>query len=47
MIVRCSLCGIQLPNEAPRLYRHNEWHGKAWEQHRNTTQGIPEWNVVT
>ena len=46
MIVRCSLCGIELPNEAPRLSRHNEWHGKARAQHRNTTQGIPEWNVV-
>ena len=46
VIVRCSLCGIELPNEAPRLSRHHEWHGKAWAQHRNTTQGIPEWHVV-
>ena len=46
MIVRCSLCGMELPNEAPRLSRHNEWHNKARVQHRNTTQGIPEWHVV-
>ena len=46
MIVRCSLCGIELPDEAPRLSRHNEWHSKAWVQHRNTTQGIPEWSIV-
>ena len=45
-IVKCSLCGIELPNEAPRLSRHHEWHSKAWVQHRNTTQGIPEWYVV-
>lgn len=46
MIVRCSLCGMELPNEPPRLSRHNEWHSKAWVHHRNTTNGIPEWNVV-
>jgi len=46
MIVRCSLCGMELPIEPPRLSRHNEWHRKAWVQHRNTTNGTPEWYVV-
>jgi len=46
MRFECSLCGMILPNEDGRLTRHTEFHSNAIIQHRNTTQGIPEWREV-
>jgi hypothetical protein len=31
------------PDYTKRIKRHNEFHSKAWIQHRNTTQGDPKY----
>ena len=39
----CDLCNAELPDELTRLERHTISHSKAHIQHRNTTQGIPNY----
>ncbi len=48
MIQTCSLCNWFSVNTDDILCdaikaRHEEFHGKARIQHRNTTQGVVEW----
>jgi hypothetical protein len=49
MLIECDLCGMQLPDDDKiiiRMTRHTEFHEKAWVQHRNTTQGTPNYKSV-
>jgi hypothetical protein len=45
---KCSLCNAEIPldDAEKRIERHNEFHMKARVQHRNTTQGTPEWTLL-
>lgn len=49
--VKCSLCDMEFERGddlfEERCARHTIFHSKANVQHRNTTQGIPEFTVMS